>query len=121
MTVALWKQIFQYTGILASALALLSGIGIVLTSRIIDQRKDAEIRRLHPRTISDDQKQRLLSALAGRTGRIGVSTKILDGEAADYGDAIAGVFREAGWEIMPANRLLPIGSVPGVFPCFLSL
>jgi len=112
MTVALWKQIFQYTGILASALALLSGIGIVLTSRIIDQRKDAEIRRLHPRTISDDQKQRLLSALAGRTGRIGVSTKMLDGEAEDYGDAIAGVFREAGWEIMPANRLLLL-DLPG--------
>jgi hypothetical protein len=112
MTVALWKQIFQFTGIIASALALLSGIGIVLTSRIIDQRKDAEIRRLHPRTISDDQRRRIISALGGRTGRIGVSTKMLDGEAADYGDAIAAVFRDAGWEIAPPNRLLLL-DLPG--------
>jgi hypothetical protein len=112
MTVALWKQIFQFTGILASALALLSGIGIVLTSRIIDQRKEAEIRRLHPRTISDDQRRRIISALGGRTGRIGVSTKMIDGEAADYGDAIAAVFRDAGWEIVPPNRLLLL-DLPG--------
>jgi hypothetical protein len=37
---------------------------------------------------------------------------MLDGEAADYGDAIAAVFRDAGWEIVPPNRLLLL-DLPG--------
>jgi len=36
----------------------------------------------------------------------------LDGEAADYGDAITGVFGDAGWEVVPANRLL-LSDLPG--------
>jgi hypothetical protein len=112
MTASLLKQIFQITGIFASALALASIIGLYITSRIIDAAKDAEIRELKPRALTDDQKERLRSALAGQTGRIGVATRIFDGESANYGDAIIAVFRDAGWEVIPPNRTLLV-DLPG--------
>jgi hypothetical protein len=30
---------------------------------------------------------------------------MLDGESADFGEQIAAVFRDAGWEILPPNRV----------------
>jgi hypothetical protein len=98
------KTIFQFMAMAGSALALISVVGIFFTSRVVDAGKDAEIQRLKPRSLTDDQKNRLRTIVASKKARIGISSKLLDGESADFADQISAVFREAGWEIVPPNR-----------------
>jgi hypothetical protein len=90
------KTIFQFMAMAGSALALISVVGIFFTSRVVDAGKDAEIQRLKPRSLTDDQKNRLRTIVASKKARIGISSKLLDGESADFADQISAVFREAG-------------------------
>lgn len=94
----------------------LVGIGALVTGNIISARKDAEIVLLKPRTVSETQKQKLLSVLSNIHGRIGVISRAFDGESSDYADQIVAIFKDASWEIAPAVR-----SSLNDFPGFVTL
>jgi hypothetical protein len=95
---------FKWTAaVLPFALAF-AGVGALITGNKIAARKDAEIQALKHRTVSEEQRIKLLDRLRHVRGKIGFMSRLMDGESGDYAAQLAGKFKEAGWEIAPMLR-----------------
>jgi hypothetical protein len=116
VTVETLNQIFRLSAVILPFFLAFVGFGALITGNIINARKDAEIQLLKPRSISEKQKTDLLQGLRNTRGRIGVISRLMDGESADYADQIAAVFAAAQWTIAP-----PVRSSTNDLPGFVTL
>ena len=67
-------------------------------------RQSVEIQSLKPREVLATQSNELLRLLTDTHGKIGFISQVMNGESADYGEKLARVFGQAGWDIAPAIR-----------------
>lgn len=96
-------QILLWSSVVFAVLAAAASGGTILTGKIMDAKKDLEISRLKPRTLSPDQASKLLASLSDMKGKVGFFTRLMDGEGADFAGQIEAVFHSAGWEVVPRS------------------
>jgi hypothetical protein len=63
-------------------------------------RQNADIDRLKPWRVSDNEAKKLQTALASiAPGKLAFAYRLMDGQGKDFADQLAGIFRAAGWLI----------------------
>jgi len=105
--------ILLISGAIATAVGT---VGSIYTNKKINQEKDTEIISLQPRHLTSSQKDQLVAMLSTEKGKIGLASRMLDGESSDFADELSLAFKEADWEIVSPNR-----SSLNDFPGFLSI
>lgn len=93
------SQVFSWAAISFSIAAALSTAFALHFRTVSAEQKDAEIRKLQPRTLTDSQKATLQSRLSERIGTVAFIFRLMDGEGNDYAHELATVFRSSGWEV----------------------
>jgi len=99
MTPGFLSQIFSWTAIACSVLAAVSGALALHYRTTAGKQQAAEINRLKPRSLRDDQLNKLLVQLSQRQGTVGFIYRLMDGEGKDYSEALGKVFVKAGWRV----------------------
>jgi hypothetical protein len=86
--------------------------------RLLEQQANDQLAALKaketPRTISEDQRRKILTALKGTKTREIIVLYASDLESQNYADQIIGILKEAGWTVPPPPFRLITHSVPGV-------
>lgn len=90
----------------------------------IQEQKDKEyqekIARLGPRKLTSQQRDVLIAKLSERRGQsVGLISRLMDGESADYADDFVSVFKKAGWNVVPTWRTSTNDS-PGYLSLFVA-
>ena len=92
-------QIFSWAAITLSVLTAFASAGALYYRNIATAQKDAQIERLKPRTISEEQKTALGKRLGGSTGTVAFIYRLMDGEGKDFAHQMADAFSAAGWQV----------------------
>lgn len=58
-----------------------------------------DVKNMLPRSLTEEQRAKLLDAASKRRARIGFASKLFDGESEDFADDLSSVFSDAGWQI----------------------
>lgn len=112
--VTTWNLLFKVAAIVGGSVALTGAIGTLLTDRVIQRDRAAQIQALSPRRLTPEQTTKLSQALgAGKASRVGFVSRMLDGESGDYADSLAAVFRTAGWEVVVPTNRVSLNDLPG--------
>jgi hypothetical protein len=103
---------------------LLGGLALSLLGEILAWRTnealEARLRSVQPRSLTPEQKAALLSSLStGEKALVGVCSRLMDGESADFADEIASVFADAGWTLVAPLRS-SLNDLPGHLSIFVT-
>jgi hypothetical protein len=103
MDAQFWSTVLPWATVAFSVLALAStGAGIIARDRVAAA-KSAELQKLQPRKITEQQRATLIENLKANPSKVGMVTPLMDGEALDYAEALIEVFKAAGWDVVPTN------------------
>lgn len=114
MNINLINLIFNWVTIVATIGAAIGAVVVFLTSRAIEKQKDEKIvvlqdkiTELAPRSITNEQSQRLLKLLASNKGKVGFFSKVFNDTSKEFAIKLSAIFKEAGWQIEePINQTL---------------
>ncbi|MBZ9572261.1 hypothetical protein KJA15_02950 [Patescibacteria group bacterium] len=104
MTANNLQTIFNGLIILGIILSAIGTIGQIYINKKIEKEFQQELKKVQPRHLSISQKNQLTVTLSKKKGKVGLVSRLLDGESLDFAEEIASVFKDAGWNVLPTNQ-----------------
>jgi hypothetical protein len=103
---------------------IIFGLFLSISGELLGWRENRSLKNqltgLRPRSLSEDQRRKLLSHLAAhREGSAGFCSRLMDGESSDFAEALASTFREAGWTVVPHLKT-SLNDFPGYLSVFVT-
>lgn len=100
MSVNLLFQVFSWAAVALTLLAALASGGVIVTGKMIETKKDAQIAALSPRELTAVQRTTLLEQIRPVPGKVAFISRLMDGEGHEYAAQLAQLFSSAGWTVV---------------------
>lgn len=108
LAIAAWPRLLaDHTRWQAALTAI--GLGLSVLGELLSWKRskklEAELRAVQPRSLSNQQRADLISKLAeADKGLVGVCSRLMDGESADFAEQLRSTFAEARWPLAPSIK-----------------